>query len=332
MRVFASNVSGQPISQLASQDIAVGIQYALFGNDYCSSNSAPVAIDDLAVGPTNTPLEIDVLANDSDPEGDALTITQVSEAAHGTVVDNGDGTVTYTPENNFSGEDFFTYRITDGSLEDQAIVTVRITNTTCSEALVFGDGFEDGTFDAWDRSKLPERLQVSAEAALFGEFGLEVAIEPEDSGSFWILKDEPQALRYCFSFLFDPNSISMPSGESFAIFGAGHLKSRNMRLGLNWNGAQYRVIADAKLDDGSLVKTGFHPFPDAPAFIEGEWIRSDGGDNGEYRIYLDGELVFELTGLDNDTVIVDRMGLGVVQALDEGVDGTFFIDEFNHFR
>lgn len=56
----------------------------------------------------------DLLANDSDADGDNLTITGVSDGAHGTVVDNGDGSVTYMPNPDFFGIDSFDYIISDG--------------------------------------------------------------------------------------------------------------------------------------------------------------------------------------------------------------------------
>ena len=67
----------------------------------------------------------DVLANDSDPEGDAPTISAFTQAAHGSVVNNGDGTFTYAPVAGFAGKDAFTYTISDGH-GGTAVATVSI--------------------------------------------------------------------------------------------------------------------------------------------------------------------------------------------------------------
>jgi hypothetical protein len=75
----------------------------------------PVAEDDFATTPRDTPVTIDVLANDSDPDGDPLTVTSVGDPAHGSATDNGDGTVTYTPDSGFVGDDSFPYTIGDGA-------------------------------------------------------------------------------------------------------------------------------------------------------------------------------------------------------------------------
>ena len=66
----------------------------------------PVGVDDMVTTPTNTPKVIDVLDND---DTDGLAVTEVSDPPHGSVVINPDGTVTYTPDPGFSGNDTFTY-------------------------------------------------------------------------------------------------------------------------------------------------------------------------------------------------------------------------------
>mgnify|MGYP000005862283 CR=1 FL=1 len=91
----------------------------------------PQAIDDTAEVLAGESVTIDALANDSDPNGDPLTVTEVGAAANGTVVDNGDGTFTYTPDDAFVGSDGFTYTIDDGTGRTstaQVAVTVGVAN------------------------------------------------------------------------------------------------------------------------------------------------------------------------------------------------------------
>ncbi|MGX9354280.1 Ig-like domain-containing protein [Roseobacteraceae bacterium S113] len=78
-------------------------------------NDPPVAVDDAGSTAPGTPTTITVLGNDSDPDGDPLTVTGVTDPANGTAVVNPDGTVTYTPDAGFSGEDTVTYTISDGN-------------------------------------------------------------------------------------------------------------------------------------------------------------------------------------------------------------------------
>ncbi|SVA75770.1 uncharacterized protein METZ01_LOCUS128624, partial [marine metagenome] len=70
---------------------------------------------------------ISVLDNDSDPEGTTVTLASKSAATNGgTVANNGDGTVSYTPVANFNGSDTFTYTATDGT-DASAQTTVTVT-------------------------------------------------------------------------------------------------------------------------------------------------------------------------------------------------------------
>ncbi|HEX8468128.1 MAG TPA: Ig-like domain-containing protein, partial [Allosphingosinicella sp.] len=83
-------------------------------------NDAPVAMDDTLTdvaedsGPRNIPAS-DLLTNDSDVDGDTLAVTAVSNAVGGTVVLNGDGSVTFTPTANFNGPASFDYTVSDGN-------------------------------------------------------------------------------------------------------------------------------------------------------------------------------------------------------------------------
>ncbi|MGF1522503.1 MAG: Ig-like domain-containing protein [Leptolyngbyaceae cyanobacterium] len=100
---------------------------------------APVAADDSATTLANEAVTVDVLGNDTDADGDALSVESVGEAANGTVVINDDGTVTYTPNADFSGDDSFTYVVTDGGLTDTATVAVTVETVDVPDAPVAAD-------------------------------------------------------------------------------------------------------------------------------------------------------------------------------------------------
>jgi hypothetical protein len=78
-------------------------------------NDAPVATDDSATTDEDVATTIDVLANDSDVDGDPLSVTAVGTPGNGTAVINPDDTITYTPNAGFSGNDSFTYTVDDGN-------------------------------------------------------------------------------------------------------------------------------------------------------------------------------------------------------------------------
>jgi VCBS repeat-containing protein len=129
---FSNTITGQ---EAAYMDMAFGNGYLVLTNDAFvhaffvgGGNHPPDAVDDSATTAEDTPAVINVLANDTDPDGDPLTVSTVGTPAHGSAVINGNGTVTYTPAANYNGTDQFTYTVSDGyGASDTATVTVTVT-------------------------------------------------------------------------------------------------------------------------------------------------------------------------------------------------------------
>ncbi|SFE78909.1 cadherin-like domain-containing protein, partial [Roseivivax sediminis] len=91
---------------------------------YVPQNHAPVAVDDSFSGSGAIVLsKADLLANDTDADlDDVLSVTLAGPASHGSAIDNGDGTITYTPDRDFEGTDSFSYILSDGTATDEAWV------------------------------------------------------------------------------------------------------------------------------------------------------------------------------------------------------------------
>lgn len=85
------------------------------------------SVDDFRTTPLNTPVKIPVVENDVDPDNDTLNLsdTIVSNPSNGEVTVNDDGTVTYTPDNDFHGVDTFVYKVCD-SLNHCDVATVTV--------------------------------------------------------------------------------------------------------------------------------------------------------------------------------------------------------------
>jgi hypothetical protein len=94
---------GQPVES-PSDEVTVA-------TDQVTPTSAlPLAVDDAAVTPAGTPVDVDVLVNDS---GDEIVVTAVTQPTNGAATINPEGAVRYTPDPSFVGTDTFTYTITD---------------------------------------------------------------------------------------------------------------------------------------------------------------------------------------------------------------------------
>src|SRR5207249_3257506 len=89
------------------------------------ANNPPVARNDSASTPQDAAVTVDVLANDSDPDDDPLTISAVTQGANGSVAIVG-SQVRYTPNSGYAGTDSFTYTVSDGH-GGTATATVTVT-------------------------------------------------------------------------------------------------------------------------------------------------------------------------------------------------------------
>ena len=101
-------------------------------------NDAPVAENDTATTPDETAVAIPVLVNDSDVDGDSLSVISIGAVAHGSVDISADGRIIYTPDPEYYGADTLTYTISDGH-GGTATATVNVTVTLVDEPPVAVD-------------------------------------------------------------------------------------------------------------------------------------------------------------------------------------------------
>jgi len=115
-------------------------------------NNLPVAVEDSVTTTVDTAVDIDVLANDSDPDGDPLTVTEVIQASNGTVSINDAGTVHYVPIAGFTGKDTFTYSINDGrngTATAMVSVAVSFPGGELIERVSIATDGSQGNFSSW---------------------------------------------------------------------------------------------------------------------------------------------------------------------------------------
>jgi protein-disulfide isomerase len=147
---------------------------------------APVALGDTYETSFEAELNVGaqegVLANDSDPDGDSLTAVIVAQPSDGTIQLNSDGSFIYTPNDEFSGTDSFTYTATDGTLTSEtATVTIVVSDantfsvaensaalTPVGQVAVSDSIGGDLIFEIEDAS-VPAELKLAADDHLSGD-------------------------------------------------------------------------------------------------------------------------------------------------------------------
>ncbi|WP_263146729.1 Ig-like domain-containing protein [Pseudomonas sp. RIT-PI-AD] len=180
-----ANYNGADSFTYQVRDADGGLSTATVTFTIAPVNDAPVANGDRATTLEDTPVVIDVLANDTDVDGDRLSLV-AANAANGTVTLNADGTLTYTPNTNFSGTDTLTYTISDGAgltASAQVIITVvpvndaptavgsiaaQNANDGASFSLNVAGNFSDADGDAlsYSASGLPAGLSIDPASGL----------------------------------------------------------------------------------------------------------------------------------------------------------------------
>ena len=109
-----------------------------------SPNDPPTAFDDSDETEEGQSTTTDVLANDSDPDGelDPSTVQVQSSPSDGTASANKDGTITYSPDGGFAGTDSYTYTVEDddGAESGEATVTIEVSEANQVPTLDANDG------------------------------------------------------------------------------------------------------------------------------------------------------------------------------------------------
>ncbi|MDJ0754720.1 MAG: SdrD B-like domain-containing protein [Ardenticatenaceae bacterium] len=111
-----------------------------------SESAAPTAVDDVVVTTQDTTTTIDVLVNDSDPDGDPISLVSLTQPQNGTAAISG-SQVVYTPTAGYTGADSFTYTIQDDTgLTSSATVSVTVNDPAIGqiEVAVWDDQNGDG--------------------------------------------------------------------------------------------------------------------------------------------------------------------------------------------
>jgi hypothetical protein len=205
------------------------------------------------------------------------------------------------------------------------------TGTPSGSDLIFADGFEAGTLATWTSSSTDAGdLSVAPAAALVGSQGLQALID--DANVLSIVSDHPAAEpRYRARFYFDPNTISMASGDVHVILrGYSGASIVALRVEFGYAAAVYQIRAGLVNDGSTSTLTSWFSLTDAPHAIELDWRAGSGAgaNDGSLTVWIDGLEKQTLTGIDNDSLRIDRVLLGALSSIDPGTRGIYYFDAF----
>jgi DNA/RNA endonuclease G (NUC1) len=196
---------------------------------------APDAVNDAAtINEDSGANAIDVRANDSDVDGDTLTVTAVTQGAHGSVAITGGGTaVSYTPAANYFGSDSFTYTIGDGhGGSDTATVSITVTNV--NDAPVLTSSVVMSLISATNSNLFNVGLAASATDADGEAVTIQVAVFGDEN-------DETATL---------PGVVHSPDAKDIA---PGTLRLRGERVEAN-DGRVYLIVVTASDPSGGVTR------------------------------------------------------------------------------
>ena len=229
----------------------------------------------------------------------------------------------------------WTLTIRDAASADTGAVTAANLFINMPLDLIFTDGFESTNMAAWTASAIDGGdLTVAGAAAMRATTqGLQGVVN--DLTGLYVQDDSPfDENSYRARFYFDPNGFDPGEAD-------GHLRTRIFiafeetpirRLAavvLRRQSGMYAIRVRAREDDNSQVDTVFTPISNGPHAIEINWQRASGPDalDGQLEVWIDGNYVTGVYGLDNFISSVDFVRLGAL-SVKSGASGMMLWDEF----
>ena len=297
--LFGGNMAGSD-GFVAEIDYFEVLGDPLLDEDGAAVNVPPVAGDDaLTSGASGLVISIDdLLANDVDPDGGAPTFAGFTSPANGTLIDNGDGTLSYVPNPGFSGQDSFEYTITDGAGGDTATVTI----TVAPADPFVADDFSGGALgSAWTVGTAPD-TSVSLRTEGSQHF---LVLNAEGDNRLWATNDAATALQTTTgSFDLIAGFVSLPDapgdGQGLIAIGAG---GNFLSFGIEATAAGYQYLVIVNIDGTpEVIASGIIDPDDARALR-----LTRAGDSWTVSISADGQTWDALKSFDL-ALVVTKVG------------------------
>ncbi len=262
----------------------------------------PVAVDDALTVRGGQTVTGNVTDNDSDPDGQALTVALVTDVTDGTLTLGSDGEFSYTPNDGFVGTDSFEYSVTD-TANNTVTATATITVTDVPD--IDGDG---NIFVAWFRGSL----------FLLGDNGNNSVLVTEADGVVTVIglgnttiNGSSDAFTISVPQVSNDLRIAMRGGNDTVIVQDLTIAD-NVRAALNRG--DDRIVFDNVTVGGSLVASG--GLGDDAVIVNGARIGGDvriGGASGSDAVWVNdaqiGDDLIVRGGGKSDVIIVDNSAI-----------------------
>jgi hypothetical protein len=169
---------------------------------------------------------------------------------------------------------------------------------------------------------------------LVGDFGLEALVD--DTSARYVTDWSPGAEKeYRVRFVCDPNSLTMLNGRSHIIFQALTGSSKVVaRVELRYKSLNYELRSGILTDNNQWVNTGWWYIPDDLQVIELDWRAATSPDSadGGLTMWINEVQSESRAGVQNHTLQVDFVRLGLVAGVDSGTLGSMYFDAFESRR
>jgi len=200
--------------------------------------------------------------------------------------------------------------------------------------VIFADGFESGDLSAWTSAATGGGdLSANTAAALDGNYGLQVVINDKDR--MYLESDHPNNEEFIWvRFLFDPNTITMAQRDEHHLLRGYSGNFWMLHMGFGYQNGAYQLQLGTRMDTGGWWFSSYLTISDAPQVIELEWrgASAPGADDGYLVLSVDGVERYRTPDMDNDTHRIDTLQIGPLFGIDNGTEGTYYIDQFEIMR
>jgi formylglycine-generating enzyme required for sulfatase activity len=182
-------------------------------------NNPPIAVDDNSSVTENSVVMIDVLANDSDPDGDSLNVLSVGTPIRGTALIT-NNQIKYTPFTNYAGPDFFSYKIEDTSgATSSAMIYVDVIGLPGDMAAI-----PAGTFEMGDHANVGWSQEQPVHTVTIDTFYMDIF----------------EVSNAKFADFLNNTNVSVNGSSVYQVGGAGERISY-LSYGINYNSGTFSI-------------------------------------------------------------------------------------------